>query len=104
MQGGGVLVQGAAASGPPSWPSVLLFLTHLVPWWAGPPRGSGQHWGVAVNKVTEVRPLQRLPALAKATERWHTRHQYLRCPTGNMNSTIVANLRTKLEKSQTWKC
>lgn len=26
------------------------------------------------------------------------------CPTGYMNSTIVANLRTKLEKSQTWKC
>lgn len=98
----GVLVQAAAASGPHVWPSVLLLLTHLVPWWAGPPRGSGQQWGVAVNKVTRgPSPHTGTPALAKATQGCHTRHQYLRCPTGYMNSTIVANLRTKLEKSQT---
>ncbi|MPC82061.1 hypothetical protein E2C01_076706 [Portunus trituberculatus] len=44
--------RGAAAPGTHSWPTVLLLLTHLVPWWAGPPRGSGQQRGVAVNQVT----------------------------------------------------
>lgn len=56
-----------------SWPTVLLLLTHLVPWWAGPPRGSGQHgaspWSRSLTAASVPLTAWRCPPwlLAKAT-------------------------------------